>query len=112
VTSQLGDVLSFQYPPAFAAIVDAIRPIMDVWGLLFRALGSSECFGLIGFTSRWTLRVVVLPVILSIIIATVYCVEKGSNPGKAGSHAKGNLFFAVFFVSLATVCVSIFPRII
>jgi hypothetical protein len=100
VTSQLGDVLSFQYPPAFNAVIDAIRPIMDVWGLLFRALGSSECFGLIGFTSRWTLRVVVLPVILSVIVGTVYCIEKGSNPGKAGSHAKGNLFFAVFFVSL------------
>ena len=42
VTSQLGDVLSFQYPPAFDAVIDAIRPVMDVWGLLFRALGSSE----------------------------------------------------------------------
>ena len=102
VTSQLGGVLSFQYPPAFAAVVDAIRPIMDVWGLLFRALGSSECFGLVGFTSRWTLRVVVLPVILSLVVAIIYCLEKGKNPGKAGSHAKGNLFFAVFFVSLAT----------
>jgi hypothetical protein len=48
------------------------------------------------------LRVVVLPVILSLIVAIVYCLEKGTNPGKAGSHAKGNLFFAVFFVSLAT----------
>ena len=100
MTSQLGDVLSFQYPPAFNAVIDTIRPIMDVWGLLFRVLGSSECFGLIGFTSRWVLRVVVLPVILLVIIATVYCIEKGSNPGKAGSHAKGNLFFAVFFVSI------------
>ena len=108
VTSQLGDVLSFQYPPAFAAVVDAIRPIMDVWGLLFRALGSSECFGLIGFTSRWTLRVVVLPVILSLIVTIVYCIEKGNNPGKAGSHAKGNLFFAVFFVSLVTLCIVLY----
>eukprot|EP01043_Picozoa_sp_COSAG02_P018545 COSAG02_NODE_868_length_16360_cov_12.608204_8_plen_1642_part_00 len=30
VTSQLGDVLSFQYPPAFEAVVDAVRPVMDV----------------------------------------------------------------------------------
>jgi hypothetical protein len=111
VTSQLGDVLSFQYPPAFRAVVDAIRPIMDVWGLLFRVLGSSECFGLIGFTSRWTLRVVVLPVILSLVVAIVYCLEKRSNSGKAGSHAKGNLFFAVFFVSLATLCKLIHPCI-
>ena len=100
VTSQLGEVLSFQYPPAFDAVIDAIRPIMDVWGLLFRALGSSECFGLIGFTSKWTLRVVVLPVILAFIVAVVYCIEKGSKPDKAGSHAKGNMFFAIFFVSV------------
>ena len=30
VTSQLGDVLSFQYPPAFEAVIDVIRPVMDV----------------------------------------------------------------------------------
>ena len=30
VTSQLGDVLSFQYPPAFDAVIDAVRPVMDV----------------------------------------------------------------------------------
>ena len=30
VTSQLGDVLSFQYPPAFQAVIDAVRPVMDV----------------------------------------------------------------------------------
>jgi hypothetical protein len=102
VTSQLGDALSFQYPPAFDAVIDAIRPIMDVWGLLFRVLGSSECFGLIGFTSKWTLRVVVLPAILALIVAVVYCIEKGSKSGKAGSHAKGNMFFAIFFVSPAT----------
>jgi hypothetical protein len=111
VTSQLGDVLSFQYPPVFEAVIDAIRPIMDVWGLLFRALGSSECFGLIGFSSKWTLRVVVLPFILSLVVAMIYCIEKGSSRDKAMSHAKGNLFFAVFFVSLGTpVCVpSVLP---
>ena len=71
----------------------------QVWGLLFRALGSSECFGLIGFTSKWTLRIVVLPSILSLVVATVYCIEKGSSPDKAKSHAKSNGFFALFFVS-------------
>ena len=75
----------------------------QVWGLLFRVLGSSECFGLIGFTSKWTLRIVVLPVILSLIVATIYFIEKRTNPTNAGSHAKGNGFFAVFFVSLPPV---------
>ena len=97
VTSQLGDVLNFQYPPAFSAVIDAIRPIMDIWGLLFRALGSSECFGLIGFMSRWLLRVVALPVILSLIVWIVYSFERRHSPDKAKTHAKGNLFFATFF---------------
>ena len=43
VTSQLGDVLSFQYPPAFATVVDAIRPIMDVGSLSFPR-DASCCF--------------------------------------------------------------------
>jgi len=72
--------------------------------MVFRVLGSSECFGLVGFTSSWTLRVVAMPVILSLIVATIYCIEKGSSTGKAGSHAKGNGFFAVFFVCLPTLC--------
>ena len=97
VTSQLGDVLNFQYPPAFAAVIDAIRPIMDVWGLLFRALGSSECFGLIGFSSRWLLRVVALPALLCLIVWIVYSFERRQSPEKARIHAKGNLFFATFF---------------
>ena len=81
----------------------------QVWGLLFRVLGSSECFGLIGFTSKWTLRVVVLPFILSLLVALVYCIEKGSSRAKAKSHAKGNGFFALFFVSLPLVSVLIRP---
>ena len=98
VTTQLGDVLNFRFPPAFTAVIDAIRPIMDVWGLVFRALGSSECFGLVGFSSRWLLRVVALPGILSLIVWMAYCFEKrGEKPAKAGTHAKGNMFFAVFF---------------
>ena len=98
VTSQLGDVLNFKYPPAFAAVVDVIRPIMDVWDLVFRAVGSPECFGFVGFSSRWLLRVVALPVILSLIVWMAYCFEKrGENSAKARTHAKGNMFFAVFF---------------
>ena len=97
VTSQLGDVLNFKYPPFFSAVIDAIRPVMDVWSLLFRVLGSSECFGLVGFRSRWLLRVVVLPVMLSLVVLIAYCFDRRHNPDKARLHAKSNMFFAVFF---------------
>ena len=36
VVSQLGEVLSFPYPPLFNSVVNVIRPIIDVWGVLFR----------------------------------------------------------------------------
>ena len=84
---------------------------MDVWGLVFRALGSSECFGLIGFSSRWLLRVVALPVILCLIVAVVYCFERRQDPAKARTHAKGNMFFAVFFC-YPTVCTVSFAAFI
>ena len=48
---------------------------MDLWGLLFRALGPSECFGLKGFTSRWLLRVIGLPAIMAAICVLYYCYD-------------------------------------
>ena len=110
VTSQLGDVLNFQYPPAFRAVIDAMRPVMDFWNILFQIIGSSECFGLVGFTSKWVLRVVVLPIVLSSIVGIMYLLERYKKSPKAGSHAKGRLFFAVFFCypTICAVCFSSF----
>lgn len=39
VTSQLGDVLDFTYPGVFGDVIEFLRPLMDLWGLVFRALG-------------------------------------------------------------------------
>ena len=57
VTSQLGDVLDFRFPGVFGAFMEALKPVMDIWGLLFRALGPSECFGIQGFSAQFMLRV-------------------------------------------------------
>lgn len=106
VTSQLGDVLNFQYPGLFGDVIEMMRPIMvrfilkvmgfvltmmdsmlkmmgfilnymwqDVWGLLFRALGPSECFGVQGFTSRWLLRVVALPLIMCVFVLVIFTIQ-------------------------------------
>ena len=96
VTSQLGDVLDFNYPGLFAAVIDTLRPIMDVWSLLFRALGPSECFGLQGFTARWLLRVVALPLILGAFVLMVFAFQycrRGAAYAKAS--ARTNAFFVV-----------------
>eukprot|EP01046_Picozoa_sp_COSAG06_P054338 COSAG06_NODE_9647_length_1852_cov_1.118654_1_plen_179_part_10 len=108
ITSQLGDVLNFQLPPVFGGVIDAIRPIMDVWGLLFQALGSAECFGLSGFSSRWWLRVVVMPAILCAVIALVYIVERFRTTASAAlTHAKGHIFLAIFFWCVILPCVAL-----
>jgi hypothetical protein len=112
VVSQLGDVLDFQYPGLFGSVMEALRPIMDVWGLLFRALGPSECFGLQGFTTRWLLRVVAMPLIMTafvLIVFTVHYYTHGVTYAK--SNARGNFFFVVFFC-YPTICIVSFAAFI
>ena len=108
VTSQLGDVLDFQYPGIFGDVIAALKPIMDIWGLLFRALGPSECFGLHGFTSRWLLRVVGLPGVMSFIVLIIYFINVCRDGNRAAkANAKGNMFFVVFFCYPTITIVSV-----
>ena len=105
VTSQLGDVLDFTYPPLFGSVIDALRPIMDLWGLLFRALGPSECFGIQGFASKWLLRVIGLPLIWTSITACYWCWDKRKNGREVAKvNAKAMGFFGVFFC-YPTICI-------
>lgn len=96
ITSQLGDVLDFAYPGVFGDVIEALRPVMDLWGLLFRALGPSECFGLKGFTARWLLRIIGLPAVMGTIVFLYYMYNRRLNGKKtAAAEAKGHCFFAV-----------------
>eukprot|EP01043_Picozoa_sp_COSAG02_P019551 COSAG02_NODE_946_length_15721_cov_11.468860_10_plen_125_part_00 len=79
-------------------VIAALKPVMDLWGLLFRALGPSECFGLKGFTSRWLLRVVGLPGMIATIILCYYIYDRHKNGvSKANTNAKSHIFFGIFF---------------
>lgn len=107
-----GDVLDFQYPGIFGDVIKALRPIMDLWGLLFRALGPSECFGLKGFTARWLLRIVGLPGVIATICLCYYCWDRrSSGPAKAGTNLKSHAFFGVFFC-YPTICIVSFATFI
>jgi hypothetical protein len=106
VTSQLGDVLDFQYPGVFGDVIEALRPIMDLWGLLFRALGPSACFGLKGFTCRWLLRVVCLPVNMAAICLLYHCYDARKNGQTAArTNLKSHAFFWCATRKIALVCV-------
>jgi ABC-type branched-subunit amino acid transport system substrate-binding protein len=109
VTTQLGDVLNFAYPGIFGDVLDFLKPILDIWGLLFRALGPSECFGVSGFTSSWLLRVIGLPAIMSTVVLIIFLRSRSS--AEAAMAAKGNFFFVVFFC-YPTICIICFASFI
>eukprot|EP01047_Picozoa_sp_COSAG01_P016087 COSAG01_NODE_816_length_13389_cov_7.068849_6_plen_1558_part_00 len=114
VTAQLGDVLNFNYPGLFGDVLDFLKPIMDIWGLLFRALGPSECFGVQGFSERWLLRVVGLPGVLVVFSLLLYAVERvtrSSDRDQALMNLKGYMFLIVFFC-YPTICIVAFAAFI
>lgn len=91
-------VLDFQYPGLFGDIIAFLKPVMDVWGLFFRALGPSECFGLQGFQTRWLLRVVGLPLVMAAFVVVIWVIQLCTvGRQKAAIGLKGNMFFCVFF---------------
>ena len=108
VTSQLGDILDFNFPGLFGDVIEFLRPLIDLWGLLFRALGPSECFGFAGFNSRWYLRVLGLPGMMSFVVFIIYLVQlKMRDHVEAMGAAKSNFAFVVFFC-YPTICIVAF----
>ena len=82
-------------------------------GLLFRALGPSECFGVKGFRAKWLLRVVGLPVVLSTVVALIYIQQRHSKsvgPSKAAKGAKAQMFMVIFFVSKLEILATVHSR--
>lgn len=107
-------VCYYSYPGFFGDVLDFMKPIMDIWGLLFRALGPSECFGVQGFTARWLLRVIGLPGVMGVIVVLIYFAERcrsTSDQAQALIHMKGNAFFVIFFC-YPTVCIVSFAAFI
>lgn len=108
VTSQLGAVLHINYPDAFASTMLEIKSWLDVFGYFF----SLECAGLAGFTNKWVLRVVCLPLVLLSLAAGYYMLEQrlGVNLSVARAHLRGSCFFIVFFCypSICNICFSAF----
>lgn len=65
---------------------------MDLWGLLFRALGPSECFGISGFTAKWLLRVVGLPTLLATMVFVIWVHDRlKDGPTNALINMKGHV---------------------
>lgn len=111
VTAQLGDVLDFNFYsicPYFSDVMNIVKPLMDVWGLFFRALGPSECFGLQSYTQMWALRVFGLPCVIFVLGFLAY-LNNVHRKGRevARTTAKTHGFMGIFFC-YPTICVVCF----
>jgi hypothetical protein len=98
VTSQLGDVLDYSFPGAFGDIVQILKPILDIVGIVFSILGPSECYGMKGYTSRWLLRVVALPLIGIAFVALAFAYDFQSDVTTARANLSTRMFFVLFLV--------------
>lgn len=76
ITSQIGSVLQFHYPPVFLSAVDALRFMQDIWSLFF----DSECNGMSGFRNQWLLKVAAPLFVLA--VATAYSFLAPTGPSK------------------------------
>eukprot|EP01043_Picozoa_sp_COSAG02_P028780 COSAG02_NODE_1761_length_11029_cov_46.691034_2_plen_1633_part_00 len=107
VGTQVGPVLSIEFPPMFASITQRLSEYVELVDVFI----SAECAGLDGFHVKWLSQVVIMPVTLVCIVGGVFLFERSrfsvEEAGKlrvarearavATSHAFVNLFFVLFF---------------
>ena len=91
-------VLDYSFPGAFGDIVRVLKPILDIWGVLFSIVGPSECYGMKGYTSRWMLRVIALPLIGFGFVALAYAYDYRSGAAAARANLSTRMFFVLFLV--------------
>ena len=98
VVAQIGLVLSIDFPPAIQAAFDLLKPL----SLSFKSMFQLDCLGSIDFYTEWTIRAIVLPLLMVGLVSLWYLYEN-RQAGAAGSPAavnnlKANLFVIVFLV--------------
>eukprot|EP01047_Picozoa_sp_COSAG01_P065308 COSAG01_NODE_8800_length_2655_cov_2.794210_2_plen_714_part_01 len=107
VGTQVGPVLSIEFPPMFAAVTQRLSEYVE----LVDVFVSAECAGLDGFHVKWLSQVVIMPVTMVCIVGGVFLFERSRFSVEEGqklraarearaaatSHAFVNLFFVLFF---------------
>ena len=100
ITSQIGGVLHVHYPPQFASAVDALRFLNDVFSMLV----DSECEGLDGFATQWTLKVIVLPSVAGSVVTGAYLwLHSQQGAAYAAQQAK-SYGYGFIFLLYPSIC--------
>lgn len=72
----------------------------------------SECFGIKGFTAKWLLRVVGMPLACAVLVVSLYIYNRCKQGArKAWVEMKGHVFMCVFFC-YPTICIVSFAAFI
>ena len=97
VTSQLGLVLDITYPDMFQALMELFKPFVD----FFRTLSimyDMECLDLGDHTTKWMVKVVVMPSVLLLGASLHYMYMVHKKMPTAFMQLKSTFFFIVFFI--------------
>ena len=109
VTSQIGSVLSIDFPSLFTGVIDLLGQLMDAINIF----SGSKCLGFDGFHYKWMMQVVVLPLVLLSVAFVAFHIERtranaaGISAASAMVHFTANVFFIVFF-TYPRICTSAF----
>ena len=109
ITSQLGDVLLFDFPDLFQQALDFMRPLMEIWGFIF----DYECIeasggSLSGFVYQFYIKVFALPLATVVIIGMYAAVLRKRKGAEVAIKTAKNYLFGVMFLFYPTICNTVF----
>lgn len=96
VTCQLGLVLDIEFPPMFTALLDLLRPFIDVFK--FISFYNLECWDQYSYGIKWIVKIAITPSVCFMVAGLYYLYEQKKQRPTARMHLKSNIFFAIFFV--------------
>eukprot|EP01048_Picozoa_sp_COSAG05_P025821 COSAG05_NODE_6756_length_907_cov_1.065594_2_plen_193_part_00 len=84
VGTQVGPVLSIEFPPMFAAVTQRLSEYVE----LVDVFVSAECAGLDGFHVKWLSQVVIMPVTMVCIVGGVFLFERSRFIGLSRTYPR------------------------
>ena len=94
VITQIGLVLGFELPPTIKSIVKLLKPL----AMSIKSFFQLDCLGVIDFYQEWTVRTLIIPFVLLVLISLKYSFEirRGEAAADAAGNLRANIFFIIF----------------
>ena len=94
VITQIGLVLGFELPPKLKWIIKLLKPL----AMSIKSFFQLDCLGAIDFYQEWTVRTLVIPFVLVVLVTLRYSFEirRGEAKADAAGSLRANIFFIIF----------------